>query len=257
MQLVNIDNCPTTQTMVVDARDNHTYWIRKIPGTGAGGSSDLCWMETNLAYAGGGTNTYGDVKTLTTVNSGAMGNTAANVRTNVTTPTGAPQFTTSPTLPTTGNGADTGANGAQYGYHYNWCAAMGGPTVNPNACDLTSTSGTDPTASICPAGWRLPTAGANGTTAQNNNTNEFWNLNSVVNSGSTASDAGLRTNWLGVYAGGVNTTGNFSNVGTYGYYWSSSIYNASASYNLNYNSTGVTPAVNLNKATGFSVRCVL
>ncbi|GHU54242.1 hypothetical protein AGMMS49975_14350 [Clostridia bacterium] len=133
MQTITNANCPADRTWVVDARDNRTYWIRKIANSGGTGV-DLCWMEANLAYAGGGTNTYSDVKTLTTTATGTvMENTTARVNVSVTLPSGAPQFTTNPTVPTTGSGAATGASGAQYGYHYNWCAAMGGTGVNPNA----------------------------------------------------------------------------------------------------------------------------
>ena len=54
IQTVTKANCSTTRTMVRDARDNSTYWIQKL-------ADGNCWMLTNLAYAGGGTNTYGDV----------------------------------------------------------------------------------------------------------------------------------------------------------------------------------------------------
>jgi uncharacterized protein (TIGR02145 family) len=179
MQEVTIETCPTGRTKAVDARDNRTYWIRKIPNTAAGGAGDLCWMETNLAYAGGGDDPYGDVLAtstqgtagtadgLTLHTAGAtMENTNARYIVPDPLPTGTPAFTTSPTPPTTGNGNQTGANGAQYGFFYNWCAAMGEPTKNPNACNMTSTTGQDVNASICPAGWRLPTSGADGTTLQ-------------------------------------------------------------------------------------------
>lgn len=39
-------------------RDNRTYWVQKL-------ADGRCWMLTNLAYAGGGNNSYGDVKALT------------------------------------------------------------------------------------------------------------------------------------------------------------------------------------------------
>jgi hypothetical protein len=135
MQLVNGSNCPAERTMVVDARDNKTYWVRKIPGTTVAGGGDLCWMETNLAYGGGGDDTYGDVipvstqaasgtadgLALHTAGSG-MGNTNARYIVPSPLPSGAPVFTINPTPPTTGSGAAAGADGAQYGYLYN-CGA--------------------------------------------------------------------------------------------------------------------------------------
>jgi uncharacterized protein (TIGR02145 family) len=173
-----------------------------------------------------------------------------------TPPTNAPIFTTNPTPPTTGTGSTTGTNGAQYGYLYNWCGAMGGVGLNPNACNLTATTGQNVNNSICPAGWRLPTAGADGSTAQNNNTNEFWNLNQSVNGGLTNTDVGLLSQFGGVYAGALATTGSFNAVGSGGRIWSSSIYNATNSFRLYFNSTAVDPANFGSKAFANSVRCV-
>ncbi len=47
-----------------------------------------------------------------------------------------------------------------------------------------------------------------------------------------------------------------SSVGSDGYSWSSSPYNDSNGYNLDFNSGGVNPFNNNNRANGFSVRCV-
>jgi len=254
MQEVTLSTCPNDRTMVVDARDNNTYWIRRIPNTAAGGTGDLCWMETNLAYAGGGNNTFGDAIPLIQHTAGtSMGNVDARFIPADNSGNSVPNFTTNPTLPSTGSGAS-----GQYGFLYNWCGAMGGLALNPNACNLTSTTGQDVNASVCPDGWRLPTAGVNGATAQFNNTNEFWNLNQVVNGGSASSPAGLLSNWLGVYAGfSDNGAGNPGNVGTWAYYWSSTISNAASARHLLFNSTSAVPPANGNKANGFSVRCVL
>ena len=273
MQTVTNAGCPAEPTMVIDARDGRTYWIQKI--------GDLCWMLTNLAYAGGGNNTFGDVIPVSTQattgtadgltlhatqaidgnNMPGMGNTNARFAI-PTPPTGAPSFTscaeTAPpftvancTLPSVGTGAATGAAGAQYGFFYNWCAAMGGPSVNPAACNLTETNqaNIDATASICPAGWRLPTGEPT--------TGEFWLLNNEVNGGSTTTDLGLRNTWLGVYAGALSTAGYFSTVGDWGFYWSSTIASATLARSLLFSSTSVFPATTNNKNFGFSVRCVL
>ncbi len=47
-----------------------------------------------------------------------------------------------------------------------------------------------------------------------------------------------------------------NNVGSNGYYWSSSPNNQSNGYNLNFNSTNVNPSNNNNRANGFPARCV-
>ena len=56
IQTATKSSCPSSRTLAVDARDNRTYWIQKL--------GNDCWMLTNLAYAGAGTNTYNDTKSL-------------------------------------------------------------------------------------------------------------------------------------------------------------------------------------------------
>jgi len=52
-----------------------------------------------------------------------------------------------------------------------------------------------------------------------------------------------------------NSDATLNNQGSNGNYWSSSP-NGTNAYNLNFNSGGVNPANNNNRANGFSVRCV-
>ena len=52
-----------------------------------------------------------------------------------------------------------------------------------------------------------------------------------------------------------NSNGSLNNQGANGNYWSSSVTGTNA-FNLNFNSGGVNPANNNNRANGFSVRCV-
>ena len=182
IQTVTKANCSTTRTMVRDARDNSTYWIQKL-------ADGNCWMLTNLAYAGGGTNT----------------------------------------------------STRQYGYLYNWCAAMGGQSTA--ACANASTPVTIPTTNICPAGWRLPTS----------NGGEFTALNAAINSDSTSSDAGLLSNGLFQRSGFWG--GAFSEQTGRGLYWSSTTSVASDSYRFNFYSTYVGPAGS-GKYYSFAIRCI-
>ena len=225
-------NCPTTRTMVVDARDNRTYWVQRMP-------DGRCWMLTNLAYAGGGNNFYGDVVdglVATITNSHAMPRFSRPPGANPTT------YPTAPSTSTTGIG--------QYGYLYNWCAAMGNQQ-GTSACANAISPLPDRNTSICPAGWRLPTAGADGTTPQDNNTNEFWNLNQAVNEG-----VGLRTQWLGMYSGHGGIAGTFSDVGTRANYWSSTQIDAMSARNLVFTASILATASGFTKNAGLSVRCV-
>jgi uncharacterized protein (TIGR02145 family)/prepilin-type N-terminal cleavage/methylation domain-containing protein len=190
IQTVTSTNCPTSRTMVVDARDNHTYWVQKL-------ADGKCWMLTNLAYAGGGTDTYGDTKTL--VNGGSSSS-------NYTTPyyyvppgANPTSGSTPPSTSTTGTG--------QYGYLYSFCAANGGQAGN-GACSNSSSVPVDVNISVCPSGWRLP-----------NGVPEFTDLNNAINGSSTTTEAGLRVAWLAQYAGSGGIS--FSQQGTKGNYWSS------------------------------------
>ena len=233
IQTITNANCPTTRTRAVDARDNHTYWVQQL-GDGK------CWMLTNLGYAGGGTNTYSDTKTLT---NGTVGSAAYTVASYYI-PTGS-NVTTEPTAPST----STNGTG-QHGYLYNWCAAMG-DQQSTSACLSASTPAPSASISICPAGWRLPVG----------NGGEFTALNNAVNSGSTSGDAGLiGSPWLaqrsGFWQRSAFWNSGFGSQGSSGYYWSSSQYSATSAYRLFFDSSSVGLASSSNKSVGFAVRCV-
>ena len=229
IQTITNANCPTTRTRAVDARDNRTYWVQKM-------DDGKCWMLTNLAYAGGGTNTYSDTIPTTTLTNGTGGSVTYTAP-QYYIPTGA-NPTTEPTEPST---STTGTG--QYGYLYNWCAAMGAQTTT-SACANATTPAPSTTISICPANWRLPIG----------NGGEFILLNNAVNSGLTNTDAGLRSEWLAQRSGSWGS--GFGSQGSSGYYWSSTQYSAASAYHLYFGSTSVGPAYFNGKVSGFAVRCV-
>lgn len=232
IQNVTTMNCPTTAPVrAVDSRDNHTYWVRKF-------SDGKCWMLTNLAYAGGGTNTYGDVKTINNGTGGSASYTVANYYVIPSTT----NYTLEPALPS--SSTDGGVTGSQYGYLYNWCAAMGAQATA--ACSGSATTPTpDPTITICPAGWRLPVGGSGG---------EFNPLNIAVNSGSTTTDVGLRTNWLSQRGGYWNN--GFLAQGSDSHYWASTQAAAANANKMFFKSSVVYTVDNSYKNQGFAVRCV-
>jgi hypothetical protein len=219
--------------MVMDARDSKTYWVRRI--------GDLCWMETNLAYAGGGDNRFGDVVDIEEWSPGSgMGNSNARFIRPPLPPDNTPLYTSFPRQPAQGVGAGPGA---QYGFLYNWCAAMGGPTLNPNACNLTedNQANINTNASICPAGWRIP--------VNNWPTNsEFSDLSDAVGGFYNIID-----NWLGVLPGLFGSSaGDFQDNNTGSFYWSSNVSWATGANILAIPSvTGSLP-----RAVGASIRCV-
>lgn len=228
IQLVTDANCPTTRTRAVDARDSRTYWVQKL-------ADNKCWMLTNLAYAGGGTNTYSDTKTLANGTGGSITYTVARYYI----PTSGSNVTTEPTAPST---STTGSG--QYGYLYNLCAVMGAQATS--ACANAATPAMDATTSICPAGWRLPTSVGGG---------DFQLLNNAVNGGLSNTDAGLRTTWLGQRSGGWGSLA-FTNQGTGGYYWSSSTHSAPYGMRVRFDNTYVSGGDGDDKYRGFAVRCI-
>lgn len=227
IQTITSASCPLARTQVQDARDGHTYWIQEL-------ADGKCWMLTNLGYSGGGTDTYSDVKTLTNgTGSGSTYTVASYYVTPSTT-----NFTTEPTAPST----STNGTG-QYGYLYNWCAAMGGQATA--ACANASTPIPVSTISICPAGWRLPTG----------NGGEFGALNTAITGGSITTDTELiDTPWLAQRGGAWGTGFNYQSYN--GYYWSHTQYSNSNAYNMNFSNTYINPAKFNNKFYGFAVRCV-
>jgi len=233
MQDITTANCPTTKTVAIDARDNHTYWIQKIAGR--------CWMLSNLSYAGGTSNggvaTYGDTRTL---NNGA-GSSHSLLSPAYYEPTGS-NVSLKGTDPSTST--DGGATNKQYGLLYNWCGAMGGQTAACNSANTGQSSITN--TSVCPAGWRLPTADAT--------TGEFTQLNTAINSGSTTSDLKLREDWL-VQRSGMWYV-SFSNQNAYAYFWSSTIGSDTDAKVMYAGASAVALANYYNKGYGLAARCI-
>ena len=137
---------------------------------------------------------------------------------------------------------DGGDSDPQYGYMYNWCAAMGSQ-VGSDACLMEHTEVLDLTTSICPDGWKLPEGGV-----------DFPGLITAL--GATADAAGvaiLQQNWLAQASGyvGYGVTGQ----GVYGAFWAGTpdygfadgYYIYEDDYDEDYSDV---------KYTGHSVRCL-
>lgn len=231
MQTITNANCPIDRIMAVDARDNRSYWVQKM-------ADGKCWMLTNLAYAGGGDNAHGDVKIL--INSSSTSGTSMT-EPRYTISSGA-NPTNNPTKPST----STDGSG-QYGYLYNWCAAMGAQ-LGTGACLNGYSPTPDQNISICPAGWRLPTGGASG---------ELQNLaNSIGATNDSAGSTALRSSWLAQYGGWSRGSNDIKSQGLRGDYYSSTQMSNTNAVMMGFLSYMVDPSSQHNKNTERSVRCV-
>ena len=250
LQTITKTTCPGDRTLAKDARDNHTYWVKRL-------NDGRCWLLTNLAYAGGtdngGVATYGDVipkgnGTGSTLNGPDNAGAATYTAAKYYIPTNA-NPTLDPATPSVSvNGGSVG--GVQYGYLYNWCAAMGAQS-GTDACQtvpsITSSIPPNINKSICPAGWRLPTGNSGG---------EYEQLYNTIG-GSMLSLAMLQRggSWTGpnVFTG-QTTVANYWATATTGVYnnFAPAVYYKDLVAPVSINMTGSPP-----KSEGYAVRCLI
>lgn len=112
-----------------------------------------------------------------------------------------------------------------YGGYYNYCAASAGTNCQ-------SSSATNTTYDICPAGWRLPTDSEN------------YGIAGFYDSAFSP-----------VYSGRYRN-GSLDDTGSYGSWWSSTADGSSYQYYLYYYGGNLRATDYGNKYYGFSVRCV-
>ena len=247
--LQTFDNvkCNTMSTgdilALTDNRDNNTYAVAKL-------ADGNCWMIENLRL---------DPSTTTFSSSNTNNPTAAFI-------SAAPSSSTSNTM----CGGNSGNNSAcidqvafnsdnlnrslsasatasspaqwySYGMMYNWyTASAGNGTYDMSSGHVAG--------DICPAGWRLPTAGTGG---------ELAVLNNSVNGGATNNDSGLVSfpnNFI--YSGDFNQTQS-GGRGSYGRLWSATASNNDNAFRLGYRNNEVTPVKAYNKWDAFALRCIV
>ena len=242
---------------LTDERNGQTYRIKKM-------QDEKCWMVDNLKYAGeANTNlanvdgTYG----LVYNNDSGKFNTVDGTDTQ-STANSDKAFYNNPMSASYCYGDSIQSSYTKCGYLYNWYAATAGTGTY-----ATSTYGTNVSGSICPTGWRLPSARSDGSTATGNGTSstaaDFPVLNASMNAGSltTGSTSSYPTGWQftgawsGVFSG--NWGSGFSSQGSVGYYWSSTADSFSLARYLLFSSSYVYPGNNGNKYFGRPVRCVM
>lgn len=207
-------------------------------------------MLTNLAYAGGGASTYSD-----TVSTGILTNGTGDSEGEYL----QARYYISPSASVTTEPTNPSVVGNQYGYLYNWCAAMGGQS---GACQY---GGEGPVVvnqslSICPAGWRLPTGGELGS-----GQGEFADLDRAFGgSGMTVWSGEPNTaEWMsgGQFMGALSGYWHegFMAQGSFGYLWSGSPgpdYSGNA-LSMAFLQNEVVPGSSSSYSIGYAVRCLL
>ncbi|MBQ5812011.1 hypothetical protein IIW29_00320, partial [Candidatus Saccharibacteria bacterium] len=104
----------------------------------------------------------------------------------------------------------------------------------------------------CPIGWRLPTGNTNSGTTR---ITDYGTLYSAYASATLGQGPAMRNALSTPLSGYFN--GSQSNLGTPGWFWSSTWANTSSMYNFYANSTGANPSSTNNRYNGYSIRCVL
>ena len=256
MQQMTPDICTASaigdEKQLIDSRDNKSYWVAKL-------ADGKCWMTQNLdldlsteVALDSNASDISEGRTWTPENSTQ---TTAGIAWAQNGSDGARSFDSGEKYFANGIGSGTADANSNYiaqdtgdphyslGNYYNWVAATAGTGVS------TMTSGT-PSDSICPKGWRLPTAS---TDSDYSNLLSAYNINSDAAGGAAASNSPLYIVRAGAYR---FTDGAIYMQGTANASFSSTIHsNASASL-LQTSATYATAFGNGSRGQGLSVRCV-
>lgn len=243
---------------LTDERNGQTYRIKKM-------QDNKCWMVDNMKYLGEGI-TISNVDSTTGIiynNESGKLNTVDGTSTQSSTNSDK-AFYNNPMSNSYCYGTSVQSSYTKCGYLYNWYAATAGTGTY-----ATSTDGTNVSGSICPTGWRLPSAYSDGSTATGNGTSftaaDFAVLNASMNAGSlttgSISDsyyAGWQFTgaWSGVFSG--YWLNGFNRQGSRGYYWSSTADSSTYARLLDFGSSYVRPGNSSGyKYNGYAVRCVM
>ncbi|MBQ8156644.1 InlB B-repeat-containing protein [Candidatus Saccharibacteria bacterium] len=228
---------------LTDNRDSNTYAVAKL-------ADGNCWMIENLrldpsttTFSSSNTNnptaTFISAAPLSSTSNTMCGGNAGNNSTCVD-----QVAFNSDNLNRSLSASATASSPAQwysYGIMYNWYTASAGNGTYAMSSGHVA-------GDICPAGWRLPTAGTGG---------ELAVLNSSVNGGATNNDSGLVSfpnNFI--HSGDFNQTQS-GGRGSYGRLWSATASNNDNAFRLGYTKNEVTPVKAYNKWDAFALRCIV
>ena len=238
VNMQDITACPDwlptgTVYQVTDTRDSDTYNVAKL-------ADGKCWMLENMRLDPTDTNTV----TLTSTNTNATGELLTSYESSVVARTTGFNSYTVPMVNVAHieDTASYGDGNGKVGVYYNYCAASAGEVCT------NSENAPNATYDICPKGWRMPTS------SWVDNTTGFGEYQELRSKYSNVADYknALRVPLSGYFYGSMQ-----NNLGTDGFFWSSSFYGGNNSYRLNVYATGADPQSYYSRLNGFSMRCVL
>ena len=296
MQSFDNSKCPDVSvgqiTTLKDARDNTTYTIKKLPDGKCWMIENLTISATGMVVNSlDNTNTNipsnDSTKYYLPPRNTRYGTADSITNSAVKTASDSVNFNTSysnqPQVGYRAAGSTDNATGnpvpENTAYYPFYTASLGFSYYNDG-----KTSGSSPR-DICPKGWRLPKTTDAGTTvstidstndftylAKSYNSNADWSAFQPTTASYRTSDATTRNNMISGDSGSMDRYGNngaagftyagyyysaaLYDVGTFGSYWSSSVYSTYRSYRLGFDTTGVYPQGSYDKYGGFAVRCV-
>ena len=256
MQDMNSDICNKiivgTLGTLIDTRDNTTYAVAKY-------ADGHCWMRQNLSLS---LSNNADVvaynfATDTTFNYRPANTTQTSTGTkwNQDASDGARSYGGNKDKYIGGTDISTAASvttsGQPYekiGTYYNWAAA----TAQTGVQTVAATD--EVITSICPKGWRLPSNDSNYSFSVLMGSYGLPTINQDGSSYPGILQNPLNFNRSGYYsyAGGAV----HSDLGSVGYFWSSTGFSSTSAHLFNFYSTGFHPQIYSSKGQGFSVRCV-
>ncbi len=281
MQDMTVDICNNTKTGIgkslQDKRDGSEYYVQKL-------EDGNCWMLQNLKLTKEGIEAWkkdhvdsenniqlsSKYSNVTEGSTFSMPTTISSLTTNNTSQFGTGAGYSTAQVYNGGNKNSSWKEG--YGAYYSWNAATAG-TGNASV----TTHGQDVNSSICPKGWRLPASYKTDTSVPEYKYS-FNQLTIDPTTGSTLTgDRYTKETWTTTYAssilgltnasGAVLSNGFFpaagyvgngllGDVGSGGYYWSSTARSSAGAYYLAFDSSNVDPSDITDRCLGFSVRCV-
>ena len=226
------------EKLMIDTRDYELYTVAKL-------KDGKCWMTQNLRYQ------LSTTTPLTPVDSDVTQNWIPNRSTETTL---SDEWNDDPE----GYGTARSyydSNNPQYGTYYTHTAATAGTDASID------TNNVDAPSSICPKGWRLPKA-RDGYDSPNN---EFYSLSKKYKGSAS---------WQGDYWSGSHQMlsgepkyvrsgarsylyANVANVGSSGWWWSSTVNSSDYAYSMFMYSSDVYPRHHNSRYYGFSVRCLV